>query len=77
MIDYCKFNEIILPLIPYTKDDTYDNKFHKKISSLSFEDIDIGISYLMKQTKMLNFKYSCIYKYNLDPLTKYEFKNVI
>ena len=54
MIDYCKFNEIILPLIPYTKDDKYDDKFHKKISSLSFEDIDIGISYLMKQTKMLN-----------------------
>ena len=54
MIDYCKFNEIILPLIPYTKDDTYDDTFHKKISSLSFEDIDIGISYLMKQTKMLN-----------------------
>ena len=58
MIDYCKFNEIILPLIPYTKDDTYDDTyddtFHKKISSLSFEDIDIGISYLMTQTKMLN-----------------------
>jgi hypothetical protein len=54
MIDYCKFNEIILPLIPYTKDDKYDDKFHKKISSLSFEDIDIGISYLMTQTKMLN-----------------------
>lgn len=54
MIDYCKFNEIILPLIPYTKDDTYDDTFHKKISSLSFEDIDIGISYLMTHTKMLN-----------------------
>jgi hypothetical protein len=41
-------------LIPYIRDGIYDKKLHKKISSLSFDKIDIGISFLMKQTKMLN-----------------------
>ena len=68
MIDYCNLNEIILAskklenaypielyhLIPYIRDGIYDKKLHKKISSLSFDKIDIGISFLMKQTKMLN-----------------------
>jgi hypothetical protein len=41
-------------LMPYIRDGVYDKKLHKKISSLSFDKIDIGISFLMKQTKMLN-----------------------
>lgn len=81
MIDYCKFNEIILPLIPYTKDDKYDNKFHKKISSISFKDIDIGISYLMTQTKMLNLINLTFSNYKINcraqPKAELVFDNIV
>ena len=48
------YSKELYPLIPYIRDGVYNKKLHKKISSLSFDKIDIGISFLMKQTKMLN-----------------------
>ena len=48
------YSQELSHLIPYIRDGIYDKKLHKKISSLSFDKIDIGISFLMKQTKMLN-----------------------